>query len=98
MTPAEVISVGLLHGHWLRLSFKDGAVIDIDAEPLIKGGGVFAPIESDRAVFEAVHVDNGTITWPGEIDVCPDVLYGHGEPVDGTRFERRVVRPASGVA
>lgn len=98
MNPAEVISVDLLHGYWLRLGFEDGAIIDIDAEPIVKRGGVFAPIGADRAVFEQVEVRDGTIAWPGDVDLCPDVLYGHGEPASGLRFERRVVRPASGVA
>lgn len=98
MNPAEVTDVRVLHDRWLRVWFDDGAIVDVDAGPLVAGGGVFAPIEADRAVFEQVHVDNGTITWPGEVDVCPDVLYGHGEPADGTRFERRVVRAAPGSA
>jgi hypothetical protein len=98
MKPAKVTAVHVLPERWLRLSFADGAVIDVDAKPLVAGGGVFAHIEADDVVFEQVHVDNGTVTWPGEVDICPDVLYGHGEPVDGTRFERRVIRPAFGVA
>jgi hypothetical protein len=96
--PAEVVDVRPLHDRWLRLWFADGAIIEIDAGPLVAGGGVFAHIEADLAVFQQVHVDGGGIAWPGEIDICPDVLYGHGEPEDGTRFERRVVRPASDAA
>lgn len=98
MNPARVTAVRLLQGHWLRLWFKDGAIIDIDAEPIVKRGGVFAPIGADRAVFEQVEVRDGTIAWPGDVDLCPDVLYGHGEPASGLRFERRVVRPASDAA
>lgn len=100
MTPVDVTDVELLHDHWLRLTFSDGAVIDIDAWPLINRGGVFEPIHSDRRVFERVRVnpETGTIQWPGDVDFCPDVLYGHGEPASGVRFERRVVRPAPGEA
>lgn len=98
MKPAVITDVQVLHDHWLRLWFADGAIIDVDAWPLIDGGGVFEPIRADRAVFEQVQADGWTIVWPGEVDLCPDVLYGHGEPADGTRFERRVIRPATGVA
>jgi Protein of unknown function (DUF2442) len=98
MTPARIIDVQPLHGHWLRLWFADDAIIDVDAGPLIGDGEVFAHIRASRAVFEQVHADGWTIVWPGEIDLCPDVLYGHGEPADGTRFERRVIRAGSGSA
>ncbi|HEX5145833.1 MAG TPA: DUF2442 domain-containing protein [Conexibacter sp.] len=96
MTPAEVTSVRVLPERWLRLRFADGAVIEVDAKPLVAGGGVFAHVEADDAVFERVRVASGTISWPGGVDVCPDVLYGRGEPADGTRFERRVVDPGHG--
>jgi len=67
-----------LSGHWLRLSFADGAVHEIDLAELLSAGGVFAPIHDDRATFEAVHVDVefGTIAWPGDVDLDPDVLRG----------------------
>lgn len=97
MNLPRVTDVQLRHEHWLRLTFSDGAVIDIDAWPLINGGGVFEPIRSDRRVFEQVRVTGGTIEWPGEVDLCPDVLYGRAEPI-GIRFERRVVRAAPGPA
>jgi hypothetical protein len=92
MRPAEVVALRVLHDHWLRLWFADGAIVDVDTWPIISWGEVMAPIRGDRAVFEQVHVANGTVTWPGEVDLCPDVLYGKGEPASGTRFERRVVR------
>jgi hypothetical protein len=95
MNPAEITSVRVLHDHWLRLWFTDGAIIDVDMWPIISWGEVFESIRADRSVFEQVHVDNGTVTWPGEVDLCPDVLYGNGEPASGTRFERRVVRAGS---
>jgi hypothetical protein len=100
MSPADVTHVDLLRDHWLRRTFSDGAVIDIDAGPLIQRGGVFESIHSDRRVYEAVRVnpETGTIEWPGEVDICPDVLYGRGEPASGVRFERRVVRAAPGAA
>jgi len=96
VTPAVVIDVRVLPDRWLRLWFRDGAIIDVDAKPLVAGGGVFAHIEADDAVFEQVRADGWSIAWPGNVDICPDVLYGHGEPADGTRFQRRIVRAGRG--
>lgn len=85
-----------LDGHWLRLTFADGAVHDVDLGAILERGGVFAPIRDDRAVFEAVTVDPmfGTIVWPGEVDLDPDVLRGDYEPASGAPIPRRVVQPA----
>ena len=85
-----------LSGHWIRLSFGDGAVHDVDLSALFAAGGVFATIRDDRATFEAVHVDPefGTIEWPGEVDLDPDVLRGDQHPASGVELPRRVVQPA----
>lgn len=100
MSLPRVTELRLLHDHWLRLWFSDGAIIDVDTGPIIATGPVFAPIRGDRSVFEQVRVDPeaGTIAWPGGVDLCPDVLYGWAEPVSGKRFARRVVRAAPGAA
>ncbi len=58
----------------LRLSFSDGidAVVDVSD---IAGRGVFdAWLQS--GVFEEVSVtDYGALSWPGDLDLCPDALY-----------------------
>lgn len=95
MTPACVTAVRPLHDRWMRLWFEDGAVIDVDVAPLIAQGEIFEHIRNDRAVFEDMYLDGGSVVWRGDIGFCPDVLYGHYEPGDGTRFERRVVRSGS---
>lgn len=99
MNLPRVTDLRLLHDHWLRLWFSDGAIIDVNAGPIIATGPVFEPIRADRSVFEQVRVDHesGTIVWPGDVDLCPDVLYGRYEPASGKRFERRIVRVAPGV-
>ena len=44
--------------------------------------GVFSPLLSDD-FFKQVFVENGVVTWPGEIDLAPDAMYDeikkHGE-------------------
>jgi hypothetical protein len=91
----EVTEVEPLEGFAIRATFSDGAVKDIDlTEILAPGGGVFAPIRDRREIFEAVRVnrETGTIEWPGEVDLDPEVLYGRFEPVSGERIERRTIR------
>jgi hypothetical protein len=36
--------------------------------------GVFEPLK-DPAFFNKVFVDEGVVTWPGEIDLAPDAMY-----------------------
>jgi hypothetical protein len=82
-----------LLGHWLRLGFSDGAVKDVDLGEVLARGGVFASIYADRAVFErvAVNRETGTIEWPGQIDLDPEVLYGRFEAASGVRITRKLV-------
>jgi hypothetical protein len=90
---ARITKVEPREGHWLRLWFADGAVKDVDVGPIL-WGPVFEAIRSDRRIFDAVRVDEelGTIAWPGDVDLDPDVLYGPHEPASGIRLERREVR------
>lgn len=91
-----ITAVTALEDRWVRISFADGAVIEVDLFPVFERGGVFAQLRDNRAAFEQVHVDpeTRTIAWPGEIDLDAAVLYGLYEPADGTRLERRVIQPA----
>ena len=100
MDALEITQVKPLEGHWLRLWFSDGAIVEVDAGPLIADGSVFKPLRDDEEAFNRVAVDPviGTIVWPGGVDLCPDVLYGRDAPATGVRFARRVVRPAPGAA
>lgn len=91
-----ITQVEPLSGHWLRLSFADGAVHEVDLTGVLAVGGVFAPVCDDRATFEAVRVEPefGTIEWPGDMDLDPDVLRGDYEPASGISLPRRIVQPA----
>lgn len=95
-TRTTISHVEPLSGRWLRLSFEDGAVHEVDVSALLAVGGVFAAIRDERAAFEAVRVDRefGTIEWPGRIDIDPDVLRGDHRPASGVELPRRVVQPA----
>jgi hypothetical protein len=58
---------------WLRFTDGREGVVDLSS---IVGRGVFARWQ-DVAEFEKVSVDRkiGTVCWPGNIDLDPDVLY-----------------------
>jgi hypothetical protein len=62
-------------GHTVRIVFADGEVRDVDITPLL-GTPAFAPLR-DPALFERVAIDEqtGTIVWPGDVDLDPDVIY-----------------------
>ncbi len=91
-----VTEVEPLAERWLRLTFADGAVHEVDLADVLQAGGVFAQIRDDRDVFEAVTVDRefGTVMWPGDVDLDPDVLRGDELPASGAAIPRRVIQPA----
>jgi hypothetical protein len=98
MNPSRttITEVEPLADRWVRLTFSDGAVHEIDLADLLQVGGVFASIRDDREIFDAVVVDQefGTIAWPGDIDLDPDVLRGDQAPPSGLALPRRVIQPA----
>jgi hypothetical protein len=55
----------------------DGRVIGRDLGSLLKGP-VFAEIRNDVARFKEMRVENGSLVWPTEADLCPDVLIWRG--------------------
>jgi hypothetical protein len=95
-SPTKITAVEPLPGHWLRLTFADGAIHEVDLDPVLAAGGVFEPIYDNRAVFESVGVDGefGTVVWPGGVDLDPDVLRGDKQPASGVRLPRRVIQAA----
>ena len=90
----KVTAVEPLDGHWVRLTFTDGAVKDVDLGAIFERGTVFAVIRENRALFEQVRVnaETGTIQWPGDVDHDAAVLYGRFEPASGVTVPRRAVR------
>ena len=62
-------------GYTLHLTYTDGATVHADLSGLMDAPGVFAPL-ADRAFFEQVHTDRRgrVVTWPGELDLDPDVF------------------------
>ncbi len=72
----DIVSVQLLDGYRLRLRFEDNAEGVVDISRLVRFEGVFAPLQQ-RDYFARVRVNPelGTICWPNDADLDPDVLY-----------------------
>ena len=87
-------------GYVIRVTFSDGAVKEIDlSEDLANARGVFLTL-CDPRIFSEVHINeaSGSVEWPGEIDLDPEVLYGLFEPASGPPMHRRTIRePAPAV-
>ncbi|MBI3914761.1 MAG: DUF2442 domain-containing protein [Chloroflexi bacterium] len=74
----------------LELEFTDGRRAQMDfAKKVVGRGGVFALLE-DVEFFKQVRVDSesGTIAWPNDVDLDPDVLYSEamGVPIPKTEM------------
>ena len=72
----RVTEVEPLPDRRLRVRFRDGLEGIVDVRPLIRLGGVFAPL-ADDALFRQVWVDAEarTVTWPNGADIAPDVMH-----------------------
>lgn len=83
MTPAQepfgtrITDVEVVRDYIVRLTFDDAVVGDVDLAAVIAHGQVFEPHRSDYDFFCRIYVDDlsGTIAWPNEVDLDPDVLY-----------------------
>jgi hypothetical protein len=69
----EVTDVTVAGPLTLQVTFVDGTTgtVRFEASHLT---GIFEPLR-DPEFFEKVHVDDGAVTWPGEIDLAPDAMY-----------------------
>jgi hypothetical protein len=80
----DVIQVKALPDYLLHLTFEDGVTGIVNVSEIIEFKGVFDPLlEQDYFNQVRVNSDIGTICWPNEADIDPDVLYAlvSGEPI-----------------
>jgi hypothetical protein len=68
-----------LEARRVRLTLSDGSVVERDLQDLLLGR-VFARVREDDETFRAVRVERGTLAWPGEVDLDPNVLIWGGAP------------------
>jgi hypothetical protein len=69
----DVIEVKPVAPLALSVQFADGTVGTVQFEQSHLTG-VFASLKDPR-FFQQVHIDNGAVAWPGNIDLAPDALY-----------------------
>jgi len=57
--------------------FNDGTEGDVDMADLVHSSraGVFAALR-DEILFRQVRLEYGAVTWPGDLDLAPDAMYG----------------------
>lgn len=70
---ADVQTVSVLSHGSLAVTFKDGLQGTVHVLPSFYRG-VFAHLVEPEE-FGKVRVDNGYVTWPGELDIAPDSMY-----------------------
>lgn len=75
----QVTSVKTVSDFRLVVTFNTGERRCFDMHPYLQYP-VFRRLENP-AFFNLARVDYGTVTWPGEIDIAPETLYEHSEPM-----------------
>lgn len=74
--PWHVTSVRALPQYMLAVRFADGTEGTVDLWRLALGTrpGVFGALR-DPAFFALATVEDGVVSWPGELDLAPDAMY-----------------------
>ena len=70
----RISSFKVLNNYRVWLRFDDGAEGTVDLSRLV-GQGVFAAWRDYAFFRQAFLAGQGALTWPGEVDLCPDALY-----------------------
>jgi hypothetical protein len=70
----KITAFKVLDNYRVWLCFDDGAEGEIDLTHLV-GQGVFAVWRDYEFFRQAFVADYGALTWPGELDLCPDSLW-----------------------
>ncbi len=61
----------------MRLTLTDGSQVERNVRALLRGP-VFEPIRSDYRRFRRIRVRGGTVEWPDQLDLDPNVLIWNG--------------------
>jgi hypothetical protein len=79
----HVRSATPLEGRRLRLTLTDGSIVERDIAEFISWGPVYERLRTDDDYFRRVRVRYGTVTWPGDVDLAPEILIWNGpDPAD----------------
>lgn len=74
--PWSVAEVRAHPNYALIVRFADGTEGQVDLRRLVLGphAGIFAALR-DPVLFAQAAVEDGAVTWPGELDLAPDAMY-----------------------
>ena len=70
----KIITFKVLDQYRVWLRFDDGVEGEVGLSHLV-GQGVFAAWRDYEFFRLAFVADYGSLTWPGELDLCPDALW-----------------------
>jgi hypothetical protein len=92
----RIRSALVLHDRTLQLTLTDGTVVERDVQDLL-WGPVFDRLRVDDVAFGRARARDGTVTWPGNLDIAPETLIWDGpDPdMDDPRRPERFLRPRS---
>ena len=69
----DVTRVTATANYLLELEFENGQARVFDMKPYLTKRP-FGPL-NDIAFFRLARVENGTVTWPGSLNIAPETLY-----------------------
>jgi hypothetical protein len=74
--PWRIREFHILSDRTLRVRFQDDLAGTVDLSALIDGDrpGIFASLRKPE-LFQQAYLDNGVITWPGDLDLAPDAMH-----------------------
>jgi len=75
----DVIAVKATSDYQLIVTFEDNQQRHFDMEPYINQPP-WNRLQEEQ-IFTQVHVENGTVVWPGNIDIDPETLYEYSRSV-----------------
>lgn len=79
MALVRISSVRPLDEFHVEITLTSGEVVQRDLRPHLNGP-VFDSIRSDHEQFRQVRAEEGSLVWPGGVDLCPDVVIWGGLP------------------
>ncbi len=75
----RVVTVEPKSDYRLFLQFNNGEKRLFDMRPYLQYP-VFVSLNNQH-IFNLAKVDYGTVTWPGDLDIAPETLYGRSVPI-----------------
>lgn len=86
MALVRILKVKPLNDFFVEITLTSGEVVQRDLGPLLEGP-VFASIRTNQGAFRQVEAADGSLVWPGGLDLCPDaVIWGGLPPQDAASF------------